>query len=68
MDYNFKFTYKGERGFWNTTIKANNNEEAIKKAETFLSRRERVGKARLEKIVYKYKKIKEWDVDTTKED
>ena len=63
MDYNLKFKYKNERGFWNTSIKAESTEEAIKEAEYFILKDKRIEKAILGEIIYKTKKIKEWNVE-----
>ena len=57
MNYNLKFKYKGKRGYWNTTIYAENDEEAIKKTELFLNGKYNIEKVVLEKLEYKYKEI-----------
>ena len=59
MNYNLKFKYKGKRGYWNTTIYAENDEEAIKKTELFLNGKYNIEKVVLEKLYYKHKKIYE---------
>jgi len=63
MDYNLKFKYKKQRGYWNTTIKAYSKEEAIKQAEYFIIKDKSIEKAILGEIVYKIRKIKEWNVE-----
>ena len=62
MDYNLRFKYKGERGYWCTTIKGDSVEEAIKEAEYVILKDKRIEKAMLGEIVYKTKKIKEWNI------
>ena len=62
MDYNLKFRHKGEKGYWYTTIKGDSVEEAIKEAEYFILKDKKIEKAILGEIVYKTKKIKEWNI------
>ena len=62
MDYSLKFKYKKERGYWYTSIKVDSKEEAIKEAEKFILRDKRIEKAILGEIIYKTKKIKEWNI------
>ena len=59
MNYNLKFKYKGKRGYWNTTIYAENDEEAIKKTELFLNGKYNIEKVVLKKLYYTHKKIYE---------
>lgn len=61
MDYNLKFKKeKGEKGYWNTSVFADTDEEAIKKAER-LKGKGKYYEVVLEKITYKYKTIKKWE-------
>lgn len=66
MNYNLKFKYKGKRGYWNTTIYAENDEGAIKKTELFLNGKYNIEKVVLEKLYYKHKKIYERGVNKWK--
>lgn len=62
MDYNLKFKKKGERGYWNTTIYAQNDEEAIKEGINYIKTREdtkNIEKIKIEKRYIKYRKIYE---------
>ena len=60
--YNLRFKKKNERGYWNTSIKGETLEEAIKEAEKFLvSRKGEIKKAYLEKNIYKTKVMCEWE-------
>lgn len=61
MDYNLKFKKeKDEKGYWNTSVFADTDEEAIQKAER-LKGKGKYYKVVLEKITYKYKTIKKWE-------
>lgn len=62
MNYTLKFKYKKEPGYWYTTIHAETKEEAIKEAERVILQDKRIEKAILGEIVYKTKKIKEWNI------
>lgn len=62
IDYNLKFKKKGERGYWNTTIYAQNDEEAIKESINYIKTREdteNIEKIKIEKMYIKYRKIYE---------
>lgn len=62
MDYNLKFKKKRERGYWNTTIYAQNDEEAIKEGINYIKTREdtkNIEKIKIEKMYIKYRKIYE---------
>lgn len=62
MKYNLKFKYKKERGYWNVTIYAHNEEQGIEKAKEFLKSKNNIEKAILEKILYKHKMIYKFDL------
>lgn len=57
--YNLKFKNEpNERGFWNTSIYADSDEEAIEIVERIKGKK---SKCILEKIIYKYKTVKKWE-------
>ena len=61
MDYNLKFKKeKEDKGYWNTSVFADTDEEAIKKAER-LKANGKYYSVILEKITYKYKTVKKWE-------
>lgn len=61
MDYNLKFkNEKEDKGYWNTSVFADTDEEAIQKAER-LKANGKYYSVILEKITYKYKTIKKWE-------
>lgn len=57
MNYNLKLKYKGKRGYWNTTIYAENDKEAIEKTMLYVNGKYNIEKIKLEKLEYKYKEI-----------
>ena len=57
MDYNLKFKKKGERGYWNVSIYAENEKEAIEKSIDYIKNKQNIEKIILEKTYYKTKKI-----------
>ena len=62
MDYNLKFKKKGKRGYWNTSIYVQNDEEAIKESINYIKTREdaeNIEKIKIEKIYIKHRKIYE---------
>lgn len=60
--YNLRFKKKNERGYWHTSIKAETAEEAVRKVKEFIVSQEyEIEKAYLEEIIYKTKKIWEWE-------
>lgn len=63
MRYNLKFKKKGERGYWYTSVNADNEEDAIKKAKEFLKDNDNVEKVVLEQLRYSSKKIWEGKVN-----
>lgn len=61
MDYNLKFKKEeDDKGYWNTGVFADTDEEAIQKAER-LKANGKYYSVILEKITYKYKTIKKWE-------
>lgn len=56
-DYNLKFKKKGERGYWNMSITATKEEDAINEARFFIWKRKDIEKAYIEEIIYKTKKV-----------
>ena len=60
--YNLKFKKKGEKGYWNISITATKEEDAINEARFFLWKREDIEKAYIEEIIHKTKKI--WGYET----
>lgn len=60
--YNLKFKKKGERGYWNISITAEEEKEAIEEARDFIWRRGNIEKAYLEEIIHKTKKV--WGYET----
>ena len=60
--YNLRFKKKGERGYWHTSIYGETLEEVIEDAKkTIKTRPYEIDKAYLEEIIYKTKKIWEWE-------
>ena len=57
MDYNLKFKYKGKRGYWNVSIYAENEKEAIEKSIDYIKNEQNIEKIILEKTYYKTRKI-----------
>ena len=61
MTYNLKFRKKGEkRGYWNCTIVADNDEEAIIKSKEYIKDKG-FKKVKLCKTIYKEKIIYDFD-------
>lgn len=61
MNYILKFKKeKEDKGYWNTSVFADTDEEAIQKAER-LKANEKYYSVILEKITYKYKTVKKWE-------
>ena len=61
MDYNLKFKKEEEdKGYWNTSVFADTDEEAIQKAER-LKANGKYYSVILERIIYKYKTVKKWE-------
>lgn len=61
MVYNLKFKKeKEEKGYWNSSVFADTDEEAIQKAER-LKANGKYYSVILEKIIYKYKTVKKWE-------
>ena len=61
MDYNLKFKKeKDDKGYWNTSVFADTDEEAIQKSER-LKANGKYYSVILEKITYKYKTVKKWE-------
>lgn len=61
MDYTLKFKKeKEEKGYWNTSVFADTDEEAIQKAER-LKANGKYYSVILERIIYKYKTVKKWE-------
>ena len=61
MNYNLKFKNEpNERGYWNTSIYADSDEEAIEIVER-LKANGKYYSVILEKITYKYKTVKKWE-------
>lgn len=58
-NYNLRFKRRNERGYWNVTINAKNDEEALKETKKYLDGKDYIEKAILEKTYYRYKKIYE---------
>ena len=64
MDYNLKFKYEGERGYWNTVIYADNDESAICQSREFIkNNNKKIEKFILEKKYYKTKVIYKEDIN-----
>lgn len=60
--YNLRFKKKGERGYWHISIYGETIEDAARKVKKFIVSQEyEIEKAYLEKIIYKTKKIWEWE-------
>ena len=61
MTYNLKIKYKGESGFWNTSVFAENDDEAVEKARFMIGLKPQkiIEKAVLEKCITKFKKVKD---------
>lgn len=61
MTYNLKIKYKGGRGFWNTSVFAGNDGEAVEKARLMIGLKTQkiIEKAILEKRITKFKKVKD---------
>ena len=57
MNYNLKFKYKCKRGYWNVSIYAENEKEAIEKSIDYIKNKQNIEKIILEKTYYKTKKI-----------
>ena len=57
MDYNLKFKYKGKRGYWNVSIYAENEKEAIEESIDYIKNEQNIEKIILEKTYYKTRKI-----------
>ena len=61
MNYNLKFKKeKDDKGYWNTSVFADTDEEAIQEAER-LKANGKYYSVILEKIAYKYKTVKKWE-------
>lgn len=61
MDYILKFKKeKKDKGYWNTTIYAENDKEAIAKVEE-LRKDGKHYKCKLEKIKYSFRNIHKWE-------
>lgn len=60
MSYNLKITYK-DSGLWNTSVFAENDDEAVEKARLMIGTKaeKMIKKATLEKCVIRYKKVKD---------
>lgn len=61
MTYNLKIKYKGKDKFWNTSVFAENDNEAVEKARLMIGLKPQkiIEKAVLEKCIIKYKKVKD---------
>ena len=57
MNYNLKFKEKGKRGYWNVSIYAENEKEAIEKSIDYIKNKQNIEKIILEKTYYKTRKI-----------
>ena len=57
MNYNLKLKKKGERGYWNVSIYAENEKEAIEKSIDYRKNKKNIEKIILEKTYYKTRKI-----------
>lgn len=61
MDYTLKFKKeKEDKGYWNTSVFADTDEEAIQKAER-LKANGKYYSVILKKVIYKYKTVKKWE-------
>lgn len=61
MDYTLKFKKeKEDKGYWNTSVFADTDEEAIQKAKR-LKANGKYYSVILERITYKYKTVKKWE-------
>lgn len=60
--YNLRFKKQGEQGYWHTSIYGETIEDAIENSRELISSRPyKIEKAYLEEIIYKTKKIWEWE-------
>lgn len=56
-NYNLKFKKKGEKGYWNISIKATKEEDAIKEAEEFIWKKGYIAEGYIEEIIHKAREV-----------